>query len=1545
MPEIKDHVSAWWEGKFKPWINDKVLPWLKNDFPIHIENGIRGAIGLAGKFNNWLKDVFTPWMETDGVRLISNVLVPGIVEGIKTAVPIITAIVKGVVIGTGNAIGLSGKNGEESLTSHVAESGFRYAINGGTFKSINETVKIGENVVDATKNVFFKPTSTAARAAAKVTGIGLEKGAGLLQRGLGAIDNKTGLSKISQSITKATGNASDNLVLGFIEKISGPLTKFLSNETIQKVFGKLGPKLPILGEKITESLLKNGIKASAKVAARIGALATTAGILNVGFAVADFISGFNNARSIMGITEEPSIGMRLAAATIKTLNGFFLFGIIPEKILMDIVLDFLAPILGINNTQLQQKRENAKVEVDNYNKEHNTKYSIEQYNHKVLGDATIGEKIKDVAGKAWDNTKTGAKWVGSKITNGAQSAWNVISEGVSTFGDKFGDFFSGIVSLGKYMKDTIIFQFKSAIDIKTDKDVQAIKIDKKDPLYHIKDMIFKWVRIGTLIPFLITKFGKSLNDKLGTLFSTIWDAVKNITASISDSFKMAWNGDIKGYFSHKNSESGVTGVLKNVGFYLTRFIMLPLTLPTALIGGAVNSIKNVWDNVKTQISYSSNLVKETFTKAWNGDIKGYFTMDSNVSGNEFTSILKTVQFYLTRFISLPIALPTALIGGIVHNIGNLWNGIKKIAGYTTSAITDTMKKAWDGDIKGYFVMDQNQKETGFTGVLKTVQFYLTRILMLPVTLPTALIGGAVKGASTVFDKLKNSYTFLENENKNISAIINGTSNKDYWEYDNSDGVNKFIFYTSRIMNAPGYYIQLLMNKVLNNGIIKKIKDGFGIISEMFNGIDYLNPNAQGSGFVGRGSAKSNVGHYDDTFVSQVDPKYANKRFNTKKDTIAQTIADSGCAPASATMLINKVSGAKLSMNEATNYALKYKVQNSGVDASYFKDIFSKYGMETQYYNSNDKTNMLQQLRDGNPMILMGVNKTSTGKSVSPFGPNGHYIMATGLSKDGKYVIVNDPESRKGGSKYSIDNLMKNVQLGISTSGEGSKFNVRKYIGRDSGNIINQDLGYFSPVNAYEMDVWISKNAPKNSPFRNNGAIFIEASKISGLDPRYILAHAAVESAWGTSNIAKTKGNYFGIGAFNSSPMSSAKTFGKMLKTGIIEGAKWIKKNYYNKGQTSLYNMIYGDPKHIYAQYDDGKPNDGWLTSISRVMVTGPENTKIKIVSKGIVKNTENLRGNLTGLLDTAFNMSNMSRIYDSDILNVLDYSSENGFISSDDYMGDLSTGGARSANDWFINQQGASKVSSDYGMRMHPVYHVVKMHNGIDYDYPMNTPIKSPISGTVVANNYSSTAGNWIGVRDSKGYTHKFLHMAQKSKLKVGISVRSGDIIGYVGNTGTSTGPHLHYGISDPSDKYINPNEYQYPIGNGSNKRSNINKILSNTESNPTSSTQYNMGQADVTGERQISNQIAKFDSTKIQVFEAIVKVLTKVATNTDQLNTIVTLLSNYFENNTSIKTNNKQSTKSNLGILNETIRYSSSKINDSDTIELIRSLEKLAAE
>ncbi|MGC8362816.1 glucosaminidase domain-containing protein [Bacillus subtilis] len=176
----------------------------------------------------------------------------------------------------------------------------------------------------------------------------------------------------------------------------------------------------------------------------------------------------------------------------------------------------------------------------------------------------------------------------------------------------------------------------------------------------------------------------------------------------------------------------------------------------------------------------------------------------------------------------------------------------------------------------------------------------------------------------------------------------------------------------------------------------------------------------------------------------------------------------------------------------------------------------------------------------------------------------------------------------------------------------------------------------STMTAAQVNRWIDSKAPKGSILRGQGAAFVKAAEESGLDVKYLVAHAAHETAWGTSNIAKKKGNFYGIGAFDNSPMASAYKYGGTSE-GIIEGAKWIAKNYVNKGQNTLNKMRHNNGVHEYATDPD------WDKKIANIMAGAPTGTLNVKVSGGITGLSAENNAKVTSALTTTIKNSKLAK--------------------------------------------------------------------------------------------------------------------------------------------------------------------------------------------------------------------------------------------------------------------------------------------------------------
>jgi len=131
-----------------------------------------------------------------------------------------------------------------------------------------------------------------------------------------------------------------------------------------------------------------------------------------------------------------------------------------------------------------------------------------------------------------------------------------------------------------------------------------------------------------------------------------------------------------------------------------------------------------------------------------------------------------------------------------------------------------------------------------------------------------------------------------------------------------------------------------------------------------------------------------------------------------------------------------------------------------------------------------------------------------------------------------------------------------------------------------------------------------------------------------------------------------------------------------------------------------------------------------------------------------------------------------------------------------------------------------ARLSSSFGLRKHPILGFTKLHTGTDFAAPSGTPIMASGAGTIIRSRWCGGGGNCVKIKHNSTYQTIYAHMKSFAKgIREGKKVKQGQIIGYVGSTGMSTGPHLHYEVL-VNGKKINSQKLKLPSG----------KVLSNDE-------------------------------------------------------------------------------------------------------------------
>ena len=119
-----------------------------------------------------------------------------------------------------------------------------------------------------------------------------------------------------------------------------------------------------------------------------------------------------------------------------------------------------------------------------------------------------------------------------------------------------------------------------------------------------------------------------------------------------------------------------------------------------------------------------------------------------------------------------------------------------------------------------------------------------------------------------------------------------------------------------------------------------------------------------------------------------------------------------------------------------------------------------------------------------------------------------------------------------------------------------------------------------------------------------------------------------------------------------------------------------------------------------------------------------------------------------------------------------------------------------------------TRMASGYGWRIDPIYHTRRFHAGMDFTAPIGTDIYATGNGTIIAAGWQQGYGNCVQINHGYGYVTLYGHMSA-IKVRIGQSIKRGDVIGLVGSTGKSTGPHVHYEVHYKGE-IMNPQNYYF---------------------------------------------------------------------------------------------------------------------------------------
>ena len=154
------------------------------------------------------------------------------------------------------------------------------------------------------------------------------------------------------------------------------------------------------------------------------------------------------------------------------------------------------------------------------------------------------------------------------------------------------------------------------------------------------------------------------------------------------------------------------------------------------------------------------------------------------------------------------------------------------------------------------------------------------------------------------------------------------------------------------------------------------------------------------------------------------------------------------------------------------------------------------------------------------------------------------------------------------------------------------------------------------------------------------------------------------------------------------------------------------------------------------------------------------------------------------------------------------------FTPSDDGITDYFDAEGEAARKFLMKTPiNGARLSSNFGYRTHPISGYTRLHKGTDFAAPTGTPVMAAGNGTIERASRFGTYGNYVRIRHANGYQTAYAHLnGYGPGIRSGVRVQQGDIIGYVGSTGASTGPHLHYEVLE-NGNHINAMSLDLPTG------------------------------------------------------------------------------------------------------------------------------------
>ena len=833
------------------------------------------------------------------------------------------------------------------------------------------------------------------------------------------------LQDINKKAIKETATASKGIISKLASKVKTAIANFFKDSklanTVANFFGKSFDKeLEKGGKEVAEQLSEKVIEEGTKDATKIAKVGASIPVLNIAFSVASFASGYSSAPDIAHIlADDCTTGVCVLCGICNVISDCLPFGI-GLFITPDFILEILTETFNIftkgDALALNELQNKADKEIAKMTNKLGADYTLEDYNKEYK-----------------DN----------------YSDYNVLLSDAQSI------FPNDAESQNKYIEENL-----SKNNLTGNKKLQEKKSNDKNRKDANREFLENLAQ--QRIDQGIVPKGKSKED-----------LIKDIAAEMQ----------MEGMYA-----TGTPYVSKSGLYALSEGEYI---IPR-LAEGTIGNIPNIKDKYTFSSSKLSESMQNIFDYATSGDDKFFRKLSDNSD-----SSMKMIDTIAKRVFT-PVYAIEKMQRYIIEKFSNETGDGDKVLEKFNKSLADTNKYlTGKASMKNYW-NDSLDDDTSMYGNMAKVMSTIHKTLLFPMLMTKSLFQGmsGQKGSGTV-DAVSTNNTTTDTTVSDLNSTTVDTTSESTTK-KNTKNSKSIIGIASSTINTIKEKASNVKNTIAN-GISKLFGKGAGFVgagSEMPTQDELSTPNSLNTKvykYTDDPKVKSlstteinkitldKVSSTGDNFVSQTYGNISNAGFNTSLDNTKQTVSDSGCAPAAATMVINSLRGkSTIDMNKAVKDALPFKVPNSGVSSNYFDNEFAKYGIGTDYieninYNNINKSPIVKAINENRPTILLGQDVSNTNKNVSPFGSSPHYVVADSISKDGKYIYINDPESRTPRTRYDINKVLPKVTVGITTY-IGNKVKkaanklkmyvggARKQVKAPSGDFIGKNVKEFESGN-------------------------------------------------------------------------------------------------------------------------------------------------------------------------------------------------------------------------------------------------------------------------------------------------------------------------------------------------------------------------------------------------------------------------------------------------------------------------------------------------